>query len=120
MNGGVRLEAAGDRPAAAPGAAEAGATGVPGYPGPYAVGRYAARLRERLRELARVCLIGEATGVRIGAGPNVYFELRDPDRAIPCAMWRTDFDRPAPRADALRDRVQVVAARGCAPYTRCA
>ena len=116
MNGGVRLEAAGDRPAAAPGAAEAGATGVPGYPGPYAVGRYAARLRERLRELARVCLIGEATGVRIGAGPNVYFELRDADGAIPCAMWRTDFERQGLSADEFRDGVEVVAAGGCDFY----
>src|SRR2546428_8722145 len=109
MNGGVRLEAAGDRPAAAPGAAEAGATGVPGYPGPYAVGRYAAKLRERLRDFAHVCLIGEATGVRIGAGPNVYFELRDADGAIPCAMWRTDLERHGLSAAALRDGVPVVA-----------
>jgi len=86
--------------------------GVPGYPGPYAVGRYATRLREWMRERARVCLIGEVTGVRIGAGPNVYFELRDADGAMPCAMWRNDFDRLGLRADELRDGVEVVAAGG--------
>ena len=85
---------------------------VPGYPGPYAVGRYANRLREWMRERARVCLIGEVTGVRIGAGPNVYFELRDADGAMPCAMWRTDFDRLGLHADELRDGVEVVAAGG--------
>jgi exodeoxyribonuclease VII large subunit len=86
--------------------------GVPGYPGPYAVGRYATRLREWMRERARVCLIGEVTGVRIGAGPNVYFELRDADGAMPCAMWRNDFDRLGLRADELHDGVEVVAAGG--------
>jgi exodeoxyribonuclease VII large subunit len=116
MNGGVRLEAPDGRRAAAPGAAEAGPPGVPGYPGPYAVGRYAGRLRERLRDFAHVCLIGEATGVRIGVGPNVYFELRDADGAIPCAMWRTDFERQGLSADELRDGVEVVAAGGCDFY----
>jgi exodeoxyribonuclease VII large subunit len=59
-----------------------------------------------------VCLLGEVTGVRIGTGPNVYFELRDADGAMPCAMWRTDFDRLGLRADELRDGVEVVAAGG--------
>jgi exodeoxyribonuclease VII large subunit len=86
--------------------------GVPGYPGPYAVGRYATKLRSWMRERARVCLIGEVTGVRIGAGPNVYFELRDGDGAMPCAMWRTDFDKLGLRADELHDGVEVVAAGG--------
>jgi exodeoxyribonuclease VII large subunit len=88
------------------------AAGVPGYPGPYAVGRYATGLREWMRERARVCLIGEVTGVRITGGPNVYFELRDGDGAMPCAMWRTDFDRLGLRADELHDGVEVVAAGG--------
>ncbi|HEX8073520.1 MAG TPA: exodeoxyribonuclease VII large subunit [Thermoleophilaceae bacterium] len=88
------------------------AAGVPGYPGPFAVGRYAAVVRDQMRRRARVCLIGEVTGVRIGAGPNVYFELRDADGAMPCAMWRTDFDRLGLRADELRDGVEVVAAGG--------
>jgi exodeoxyribonuclease VII large subunit len=88
------------------------AAGVPGYPGPYAVGRYATKLRAWMRERARVCLIGEVTGVRIGAGPNVYFELRDADGAMPCAMWRTDFDKLGLRADELHDGVEVVAAGG--------
>jgi exodeoxyribonuclease VII large subunit len=88
------------------------AAAVPGYPGPYAVGRYATRLRAWMRERARVCLIGEVTGVRIGNGPNVYFELRDADGAMPCAMWRTDFDKLGLRADELHDGVEVVAAGG--------
>src|SRR4051812_39744710 len=62
--------------------------GVPGYPGPFGVGRYATRLRDEVRRFARVCVIGEVTGARLGRGPNVYFELRDADGALPCAMWR--------------------------------
>jgi exodeoxyribonuclease VII large subunit len=90
--------------------------GIPGFPGPFAVGSYATQLRERLRGFTRVCVVGEVTGVRIGRGPNVYFELRDADGALPCAMWRTDFERTGMTADDLRDGCQVVAAGGCDYY----
>jgi exodeoxyribonuclease VII large subunit len=90
--------------------------GVPGYPGPFAVGRYAEKLREYMRARARVCVIGEVTGARAGRGPNVYFELRDADGALPCAMWRTDFERCGLGPDDLRDGVEVVAAGGCDFY----
>ena len=36
--------------AGAAGAPDPAATGVPGFPGPFPVGRYAAGLREKLRE----------------------------------------------------------------------
>jgi exodeoxyribonuclease VII large subunit len=84
--------------------------GIPGYPGPFAVGRYALKVRDEMRKRPQVCLIGEVTGVRIGVGANVYFELRDTDGAIPCAMWRNEFDALGLRADELRDGVEVVAA----------
>ena len=90
--------------------------GIDGYPGPFPVGRYAAGLRERLREFAHVCVLGEASGVRFGRGPNVYFELRDGDGGLPCAMWRDDFDRSGLSEDDLRDGVEVVAAGGCDYY----
>ena len=90
--------------------------GVPGYPGPFAVGRYALKLRDRMRGFAHVCVIGEVTGARIGKGPNVYFELRDPDGALPCAMWRNDFERAGLDAEVLRDGAQVVAAGHCDFY----
>src|SRR5947207_14755550 len=90
--------------------------GVPGYPGPFPVGRYAGRLRDRLREFAPVCVMGEVTGARVGRGPNVYFELRDSDGALPCAMWRDDFERTGLGADELRDGVEVVAAGRCDYY----
>ena len=105
--------------ASAAGAADAvlsAPAGVPGYPGPFPVGRYAIKLRERMRDLARVCVVGEVTGARIGRGPNVYFELRDSDGALPCAMWRTDFDRSGLTENDLRDGAQVVAAGGCDYY----
>src|SRR4051794_30307217 len=87
--------------------------GVPGYPGPFPVGRVAGRLRDRLRGLPAVCVIGEVTGARTAnTGPNVYFELRDADGALPCAMWRDDFERTGLSADELRDGAEVVAAGG--------
>jgi len=76
------------------------------------VGRYAAALRDRLRAFTHVAVEGEACGVRLGGGPNVYFELRDRDGALPCAMWRTDFDRLGLPEGALCDGTQLLAAGG--------
>ena len=87
--------------------------GIEGFPGPFAVGRYARELQAKLRSLARVCLIGEVTGFRNGRGANVYFELRDAEGAVPCAMWRSDFDKLDME---LRDGIQVVAAGGTDYY----
>ncbi len=60
-------------------------------PGPYPVGAYAVQLRRRLQDFARVQLVGEVWGFRL-ARVRVYFELRDAQGALPCSMWRTDFD----------------------------
>jgi exodeoxyribonuclease VII large subunit len=106
---------AADAPASPAGAGDA-AAGIAGFPGPFPVGRYAAKLRDRLRRFARVCVVGEVTGARTGSGPNVYFELRDSDGALPCAMWRTDFERAGWKAEDLRDGMEVVAAGGCDFY----
>src|SRR4051794_27634610 len=95
---------------------QAQTTGIPGFPGPYEVGRYARALRDQLRGFRHVALIGEVTGARIGTGPQVYFELRDGDGAIPCAMWRNEFDRSGMKADDLRDGAEVVVAGGCDFY----
>jgi exodeoxyribonuclease VII large subunit len=92
------------------------APGIPGFPGPYEVGKYALALRDQLRGFAHVALIGEVTNARIGTGPQVYFELRDARGAIPCAMWRNEFDRSGMRPDELRDGVEVIAAGGCDFY----
>src|SRR3954449_3677993 len=91
-------------------------TGIQGFPGPYEVGRYARALRDQLRAFAHVALIGEAINVRIGRGPQIYFELRDGDGGIPCAMWRTDFDKCGMRPDDLRDGAEIVIAGGCDFY----
>ena len=88
-------------------------TGIEGFDGPFPVGRYAAKFRERLRAMTRVCIVGEVVNARTGGrGANIYFELRDADGAIPCAMWRTDFERTGMRPDDLRDGVQLLAAGG--------
>src|SRR5215218_7969930 len=88
--------------------------GIPGsgLSGPWPVGQYAARLRDRLREFSRVQVFGEVFNLRPGRA-RVWFELRDERGALPCSMWRRDFDAlPAPLADGQR----VVAAGGCDYY----
>jgi exodeoxyribonuclease VII large subunit len=85
--------------------------GIEGFPGPFAVGRYAGKFRERLREMSSVCIVGEVVNARTGGrSANVYFELRDADGAMACAMWRDDFEKSGVRAEDLRDGVQLVAA----------
>ncbi|MDQ3850406.1 MAG: exodeoxyribonuclease VII large subunit, partial [Actinomycetota bacterium] len=80
-------------------------------PGPWPVGAYAAKLREELRKRARLQLFGELWNLRVSRA-KVYFELRDADGAVPCAMWREDFDALRLPSGALADGAQVVVAGG--------
>jgi exodeoxyribonuclease VII large subunit len=89
-----------------PGAAPADGDSGSG-PAPYPVGRYAAALRDFLRKRARVQVIGEVTNLRLTA-KAAYFELRDADGAIPCSMWRNDWDRMKLPDGAVRDGTEVV------------
>src|SRR5437763_6507830 len=85
-------------------------------PGPYAVGEYAAALRSRLREFARVQLVGELVNLRPSRA-RVYFELRDAAGAMPCAAWRDDWERIAARpGGAPVEGMEVVVAGGCDYY----
>ncbi len=100
-----------------PPAAPAGA-GIPGsgLAGPFPVGEYAAALRSRLRDFARVQLVGELVNLR-SARARVYFELRDPGGAIQCAVWRADWEAMIARAGGVpADGMQVVVAGGCDYY----
>ncbi|HTR74780.1 MAG TPA: exodeoxyribonuclease VII large subunit [Solirubrobacterales bacterium] len=83
----------------------------PDLPGPFAVGRYAHAFRDRMRELARVLVIGEVTGMRRSKA-QAYFELRDGEGAIPCAIWLNDLERLGLPEGALRDGAEVVIAGG--------
>ncbi len=89
--------------------------GIPGseLTGPWPVGQYAAGLRSRLRSLTRVQVFGEVMGFKAGRA-KVWFELRDGSGALPCSMWREDFEALglAPLADGL----SVVVAGGCDYY----
>jgi exodeoxyribonuclease VII large subunit len=87
---------------------------IPGspLPGPFPVGAYAAQLRRRLQDFVRVQLVGEVWGVRV-ARARVYFELRDPHGALPCSMWRTDFEAQGLE---LIDGMRVVVGGGCDYY----
>ena len=94
-----------DRPGGIPGSALAG---------PFPVGAYAAKLRDELRKRSRLQLFGEVWNLSRSRA-RVYFELRDADGALPCAMWCDDFDALGPRAGgdgAIGDGAQVVVAGG--------
>jgi exodeoxyribonuclease VII large subunit len=87
--------------------------GIPGsaLPGPWPVGAYAAKLRAELRKRARLQLFGEAWNLRF-TPVRVWFELRDADGALPCAMWREDAERCGVRPGALADGARVVVGGG--------
>nr|MBA3300248.1 exodeoxyribonuclease VII large subunit [Thermoleophilaceae bacterium] len=86
--------------------------GIPGFPGPWPVGRYAAELREKLRTFTEVAIAGEVVNLRV-AKASAYFELRDAEGGMPCAMWRNDYDR---LGFELRDGMEILAAGGCDFY----
>jgi exodeoxyribonuclease VII large subunit len=87
----------------------------PDLPGPFAVGRYANRLKDWMRERPRVLLIGEVTGMG-RSKVQAYFELRDGDGAVPCAIWLSDLERAGLPEGALRDGAEVVIAGGLDYY----
>src|SRR3954452_19917193 len=89
--------------------------GIPGsvLTGPYPVGDYAAALRDRVRGFTRVQVFGEVFGFKPGRA-KVWFELRDAAGALPCSMWREDFEKL--RLGTLADGTQVVVAGGCDYY----
>jgi len=62
--------------------------------------------------MARVQVFGEVFGLRLRPA-RVYFELRDASGALPCSMWRSDFEALGLE---VADGMQVVAAGGCDYY----
>ena len=82
------------------------------FPGPYPVGSYAASLKRRLQEFARVQLVGEVWGFH-ASRVRVYFELRDGAGALPCSMWRNEFDEL--RIE-VTDGMRIVIGGGCDYY----
>lgn len=99
-------------------AADSPVSGIPGsdLAGPFPVGEYAAALRTKLRSFARVQLMGELVNLRM-ARARVYFELRDPSGAVPCAAWRQDWEAMLARGGTPpAEGMQVVVAGGCDYY----
>jgi exodeoxyribonuclease VII large subunit len=86
-----------------------------GLPGPFAVGRYARKLQGWMRQRARVELIGEVTGIG-RSKVQAYFELRDSEGAIPCAIWLNDLEKAGLSESSLRDGAEVVIAGGLDYY----
>ncbi|HEV2973835.1 MAG TPA: exodeoxyribonuclease VII large subunit [Solirubrobacteraceae bacterium] len=84
--------------------------------GPFPVGDYASALRGRLRSFANVQLVGELVNLRPSRA-RVYFELRDAGGALPCAVWREEWERMLARGgETPIDGMQVVVAGGCDYY----
>ncbi|HEX5761119.1 MAG TPA: exodeoxyribonuclease VII large subunit, partial [Thermoanaerobaculia bacterium] len=80
-------------------------------PGPFPVGAYARKLQEEMRKRARVQLIGEVTGIG-RSKKQAYFELRDGEGAVPCAIWLDHLERAGLPEGGLRDGAEVVIAGG--------
>jgi len=90
--------------------------GIPGVgaKGPFPVGQYAAFLRDRFKEIARVQVFGEVWNLRTPPkGARIYFELRDATGAVPCSMWRNEFETSGVQ---MTDGAQVVVAGGPGYY----
>ncbi|MFL5844812.1 MAG: exodeoxyribonuclease VII large subunit [Solirubrobacteraceae bacterium] len=90
--------------------------GIAGSPlaGPFPVGAYAEKLRDELRKRARLQLWGEVWNLRVPPkGAKIYFELRDSDGALPCSMWRNEFEKTGV---VLVDGAQVVVGGGPSYY----
>jgi exodeoxyribonuclease VII large subunit len=118
LAGEVEARAAVDTRMGRDSANELGESGIPEstLAGPFPVGEYAAALRGKLRSFARVQIVGELVNVRISRA-RVYFELRDSSGALPCAVWRADWEKIAARAGATpTDGMQVVIGGGCDYY----
>ena len=82
--------------------------------GPFPVGAYAEKLRDELKKRARLQLWGEVWNLRIPPkGAKIYFELRDSEGALPCSMWRNEFEKTGVQ---LVDGGQVVVAGGPSYY----
>ncbi|HYF27613.1 MAG TPA: exodeoxyribonuclease VII large subunit [Baekduia sp.] len=85
------------------------------HAGPFPVGQYAAFLKRRFAEIARVQLHGEVFNLRTSKA-KVYFELRDGDGAVPCSMWRNQFEALGLPPGTLADGAAVVVAGGPGYY----
>jgi exodeoxyribonuclease VII large subunit len=111
--GGILSFVAEEQPTATDSIAPAAAEGAPqpDLPGPFAVGRYAAKLQEELRKRARVQLIGEVAGMSRSRA-QAYFELRDSDGAVPCAIWLNELEKLGLPDGALRDGTEIVVSGG--------
>jgi exodeoxyribonuclease VII large subunit len=80
-------------------------------PGPFPVGRYARKLREEMRRRVRVSLIGEVTGLSRSKA-QAYFELRDAEGAVPCAIWLSELENLDLPTEGFRDGAEVVIGGG--------
>lgn len=53
------------------------------------VGELTRRIKGRLAELGRLSIEGEVSGIRRPGSGHVYFNLKDKDAVVSCAIWRS-------------------------------
>ncbi len=83
-------------------------------PGPFPVGELRRGAARRGCASSRACRCSARCRISASRAKAVYFELRDDRGALPCSMWRDDFDALGRRA--AGDGAQVVVAGGCDYY----
>jgi len=64
-----------------------------------------------MRRRARVSLLGEVTGLSRSKA-QAYFELRDAEGAVPCAIWLNDLEKLDLPEQGLRDGAEIVIGGG--------
>jgi len=64
-----------------------------------------------MRRRARVSLIGEVTGLSRSKA-QAYFELRDAEGAVPCAIWLNELEKLELPEQGLRDGAEIVIGGG--------
>lgn len=64
-----------------------------------------------MRKRARVALVGEVTGFGRSRA-QTYFELRDAEGAVPCAIWNADLEKLGLPDRSLRDGAEIVVGGG--------
>jgi exodeoxyribonuclease VII large subunit len=88
----------------------------PDLPGPFEVGRYAAKIRDEMRRRPKVLLTGEVADLRIRGG-SVFFELRDANGGVKVAMWRNVFEALELPEGLVKDGSEVVVGGGLDYWT---
>ena len=84
--------------------------GRPAEPPLYTVGQLTGEIGARLAALGKVQVEGELSGLKQPRSGHLYFDLKEEDARISCALWRSQVARALPFASPaeLREGMQLV------------